>query len=315
MAILVEEGSNPFEFACACEIFGARRRAEIGFEPYQAIVVTPRRQVTVRDGLFRIEGTADLSQLESAHTIVVPNRPDVDSATRAATLAALRRAHGRGARLIGLCTGAFTLAAAGLLDGRPATVHWQLAAEFRRRFPAVDVHDDVLYIDDGDVLTSAGSAAALDLALHVVRKDFGAEVANHVSRRLVFPGLREGGQRQFAEHPLPNTHSELAHTLDWARQRLDEPLTVADLARRAHVSAATLHRRFNQELGVTPWTWLTAERVLLARRLLEHDDAGLEAIAQRSGLGTSAHLRTLVRRHTGLSPAAYRRQFAVRRPA
>ena len=235
---------------------------------------------------------------------VRPHHPDV--------LAAIRRAHDRGARLVGLCTGAFTLAEAGVLDGRPATVHWQLAEEFRRRFPAVRLQPDVLFVDDGDVLTSAGSAAALDLALHVVRRDHGAEAANSVSRRLVFAAWRDGGQRQFVERPVPAAAERpLTATLAWAQERLDRPLPVAELARHAHVSVTTLHRRFRTELGTTPLGWLTGERVELARRLLEQG-AGLDAVAHRSGLGTTANLRVQLRRHTGLGPAEYRARFTAR---
>ena len=315
MAIIVDHGANPFEFACACEVFGASRRLELGFEPYQARVVTAQRSVRMRDGLFTLTGAGDLSELESAHTIVVPNRPGTDSPSHHAVLTALTRAHARGARMVGLCTGAFTLAEAGLLDGRPAAVHWQLAGQFRRRHPRVDLRPDVLYVDDGDVLTSAGSAAALDLALHIVRVDHGAEVANFVSRRLVFSGFRQGDQRQFIDHPLPaHAQAPLSATLDWAREGLHAPLTVADLAAHAHVSPATLHRRFQHELGTTPLAWLTTERVHLAMRLLEQDTVGMNAVAWRSGLGTTANLRALIRRRTGLAPAAYRRQFALGAP-
>ncbi|MFE1349061.1 helix-turn-helix domain-containing protein, partial [Streptomyces sp. NPDC058757] len=227
-----------------------------------------------------------------------------------AVLDAIRRAHARGARLVGFCSGAFTLAEAGVLDGRRATAHWQWADAFRARFPAVRLEEDVLFVDDGDILTAAGSAAALDLGLHVVRRDHGAEVASAVSRRLVFAAHRDGGQRQFIERPVPEVPEEsLAPVLAWAQERLDRPLTVADLAARAAVSPATLHRRFRAELGTTPLAWLTGERVTLARRLLERGEARLDVVARASGLGTAAHLRTLVRRETGLSPSAYRNRF------
>ena len=312
VALIVDENSNPFEVGCACEVFGARRTADLGRELYDLTVVAPSGRTTMRDGLFSVTGTGDLADVERAHTVVVPNRPDVESPGSAAVLAAVQRAHARGARLVGLCTGAFTLAEAGVLDGRPAAVHWQLVEEFRRRFPAVAVRPDVLFVDDGDVLTSAGSAAALDLALHVVRRDHGAEAANSVSRRLVFAAYRDGGQRQFVERPVPATVAQpLTATLAWAQDRLDSPLTVADLARQAHTSVTTLHRRFRTELGTTPLAWLTGERVDLARRLIEQGGLGLDAVAHRSGLGTTANLRALVRRHTGLSPSEYRSRFAA----
>ena len=311
VALLVDENSNPFEVGCACEVFGARRRAELGRELYDLRVVAPGGRATARDGMFTFADAGDLDELDGAHTVVVPNRPDVDSPHHPRVVEAIRRAHARGARLVGLCTGAFTLAEAGLLDGRPATVHWQLAAEFRRRFPAVRLQPDVLFVDDGDVLTCAGSAAALDLALHLVRRDHGAEAANFVSRRLVFAAYRDGGQRQFVERPVPEvTARPLTTTLSWAQERLDAPLSVGDLAAHAHVSITTLHRRFRTELGTTPLAWLTTERVELARRLVEQG-AGLDAVAHRSGLGTTANLRAQFRRHTGLSPSQYRARFAA----
>jgi AraC family transcriptional regulator, transcriptional activator FtrA len=311
VVLIVDEGSNPFELACVCEVFGARRRPEIGRELYRFRVVTPRRRVAVRDAMFTIGDAGDLGDIDDAHTVFVPNRPDTDTPTHPAVLKALQRAHRRGARLAGLCPGAYTLAEAGLLDGRPAAVHWQLAGDFRRRHPKVDLRPDVLFVDDGDILTSAGSAAALDLALHIVRLDHGAQVANFVSRRLVFSAFRDGGQQQFTEQPVTSPgQPALSQTLDWARARLGTTLSVADLARHAHLSATTLHRRFRAELGTTPLAWLTAERVDLARRLIEQGVAPLDLVAHRSGLGTTASLRAQMRRRTGLSPSQYRSRFA-----
>jgi AraC family transcriptional activator FtrA len=311
VALVVDQGSNPFEMACACEIFGARRRPEIGFEPYRLSIVTPEPTVSMRDGLFAITGSTDLSALDTAHTVIVPNRPDVGSRSRRAVLEGLVRAHERGARLVGLCTGAYTLAEAGLLDGRSAAVHWQLADDFAKRFPSVRVEPDVLFVDDGDILTSAGSAAALDLGLHIVRKDHGSEVANFVSRRLVFAAFRDGGQRQFLDQPIPDSGaSSLAPTLAWIQDNLAEPLDIDAMAANANMSATTLHRRFRAEIGSTPLAWLTAQRVQFARRLLERTTDGLDLVAQRSGLGTSANLRAQLHRHTWLSPSVYRAQFA-----
>jgi AraC family transcriptional activator FtrA len=315
VALLVDENSNPFEVGCACEVFGARRRADLGRELYDLRVVAPGGRATARDALFSFADAGDLGELEAAHTVIVPNRPDVESPHHPDVLSAIRRAHARGARLVGMCTGAFTLAEAGVLDGRPATVHWQLADEFRRRFPAVPLRPDVLFVDDGDVLTSAGSAAALDLALHIVRRDHGVQAANSVSRRLVFAAYRDGGQRQFVERPVPAAVEQpLTATLAWAQERLDGPLPVAALAAHANSSVTTLHRWFRSELGTTPLAWLTGERVDLARRLLEEGDLGLDAVAHRSGLGTAANLRALMKRHTGLSPTEYRARFARAEP-
>ncbi|MEU3427193.1 GlxA family transcriptional regulator [Streptomyces gardneri] len=309
VVVIVDANSNPFELGCATELFGLRR-PELGRELYDFRLCSPEPDTLMRDGFFTLSGVAGLEATEVADTVIVPNRPDVEVPRRPAVLAAVRRAHARGARLVGFCSGAFTLAEAGVLDGRRATAHWQWADSFRERFPAVILEEDVLFVDDGDILTAAGSAAALDLGLHVVRRDHGAEIANAVSRRLVFAAHRDGGQRQFVERPVPEIPDEsLAPVLAWAQQRLDEPLTVAVLAARAAVSPATLHRRFRAQLGTTPLAWLTGERVALACRLIERGEVRLDAVARSSGLGTTAHLRALMRRETGLAPSEYRRRF------
>ncbi|MFE7315967.1 GlxA family transcriptional regulator [Streptomyces sp. NPDC057555] len=311
VVVIVDENSNPFELGCATEIFGLRR-PEIGRELYDFRLCSPEPRTPMRDGFFTLTGVAGLAAADAADTLIVPNRPDVEVPRRPAVLDAVRRAHARGARLIGFCSGAFTLAEAGVLDGRRATAHWQWADSFRARFPAVHLASDVLFVDDGDILTAAGSAAALDLGLHVVRRDHGAEIANSVSRRLVFAAHRDGGQRQFVERPLPDLPDEsLAPVLAWAQARLDAPLTVADLAARAAVSPATLHRRFRAQLGTTPLAWLTGERLALACRLIERGESRFELVARRSGLGTAANLRALMRRETGITPSAYRRRFGT----
>ncbi|MCP9985432.1 helix-turn-helix domain-containing protein [Streptomyces sudanensis] len=309
VVVVVDEGSNPFELGCVIEVFGLRR-PEIGRDLYDFALCSPEPRTPMRDGFFTLTGVADLEAADTADTLIVPNRPDVEAPHHPAVLDAVRRAHARGARLIGLCSGAFTLAEAGVLDGRRATAHWQWADSFRARFPSVRLEPDVLFVDDGDVLTAAGSAAALDLGLHVVRRDHGAEVAGSVSRRLVFAAHRDGGQRQFVERPVPDLPDEsLAPVLAWAQERLDAPLTVSGLAARAAVSPATLHRRFRAQLGTTPLAWLTGERLSLACRLIERGESRFEVVARRSGLGTAANLRTVMRRATGITPSAYRRRF------
>jgi transcriptional regulator GlxA family with amidase domain len=307
--VIVDENSNPFELGCATEVFGIRR-PELGRKLYDFALCSPEPHTLMRDGFFTLSGVAGLHAAERADTLVVPNRPDTEVPHRPAVLEAVRRAHARGARLVGFCSGAFTLAEAGVLDGRRATAHWQWAHLFRERFPRVRLEPDVLFVDDGDILTAAGSSAALDLGLHLVRRDHGAEAANAVSRRLVFAAHRDGGQRQFVERPLPAAPDEsLAPVVAWAQERLDEPLTVGDLAARAGVSSATLHRRFRAQLGTTPLAWLSGERVALACRLIERGEERLEVVARRSGLGTAANLRSRLRRETGLSPSAYRLRF------
>ncbi|MFE1146523.1 GlxA family transcriptional regulator [Streptomyces albidoflavus] len=300
---------TPTAPGCATEAFGLRR-PELGRDLYDFRLCSPEPRTLMRDGFFTLTGVAGLEAAEAADTLIVPNRPDTEVPRRPAVLDAVRRAHARGARLVGFCSGAFTLAEAGVLDGRRATAHWQWADDFRARFPSVRLEPDVLFVDDGDILTAAGSAAALDLGLHLVRRDHGAEVANAVSRRLVFAAHREGGQRQFVERPMPDLPDEsLAPVLAWAQERLDAPLTVAGLAGRAAVSPATLHRRFQAQLGTTPLTWLTRERLALACRLIERGESRFEVVARRSGIGTAAHLRTLMRRETGITPSAYRSRF------
>ncbi|MFH8436779.1 GlxA family transcriptional regulator [Streptomyces sp. NPDC018007] len=309
VVVIVDENSNPFELGCATEVFGLRR-PEIGRDLYDFGLCSPEPRTLMRDGFFTLTGVAGLEAADTADTLIVPNRPDVEAPRRPAVLDAVRRAHARGARLVGFCSGAFTLAEAEVLDGRRATAHWQWADSFRARFPSVRFASDVLFVDDGDILTAAGSAAALDLGLHVVRRDHGAEIANSVSRRLVFAAHRDGGQRQFVERPMPDLPDEsLAPVLAWAQERLDSPLTVPDLAARAAVSPATLHRRFRAQLGTTPLTWLTGERVALACRLIERGESRFEVVARRSGLGTAARLRALMRRETGITPSAYRSRF------
>ncbi|MFD0142645.1 MULTISPECIES: GlxA family transcriptional regulator [unclassified Streptomyces] len=309
VVVIVDANSNPFELGCATEVFGLRR-PELGRDLYDFRLCSPEPDTLMRDGFFTLSGVAGLEAADTADTLIVPNRPDVEVPRRPAVLDAVRRAHGRGARLIGFCSGAFTLAEAGVLDGRRATAHWQWADRFRARFPSVRLEPDVLFVDDGDILTAAGSAAALDLGLHVVRRDHGAEAANAVSRRLVFAAHRDGGQRQFIERPVPEAPDEsLAPLLAWAQERLDSPLTVTGLAARAAVSPATLHRRFRAQLGTTPLAWLTRERVTLACRLIERGETRFDVVARASGLGTAAHLRALMNRETGLSPSAYRRRF------
>ncbi|MBC9727692.1 helix-turn-helix domain-containing protein [Streptomyces sp. TRM68367] len=308
VAVIVDEGTNPFEVGVATELFGLPR-PELG-RPGPLYECTPGPEVRMNHGFFTLTGAAGLEAVDGADTLVVPGRPDNVVPRGAAVLAAIRRAHARGARVMSLCTGSFALAEAGLLDGRRATTHWMWAETFRELHPKVLLEPDVLFVDEGDILTAAGSAAALDLGLHVVRRDHGAEVANAVSRRLVFAAHRSGGQRQFVERPVPDVRDEsLAPLLAWAQERLGEPLTVADLAARAAMSPATLHRRFRAQLGTTPLAWLTGERVALACRLIERGEERLDVVAARSGLGTAASLRVQVRRVTGLSPSAYRRRF------
>jgi AraC family transcriptional activator FtrA len=249
-----------------------------------------------------------------ADTVVVPGYADVERPPPEPLLASLRRAATRGARVMSICTGAFALGHAGLLDGRRATTHWADARKMAELFPEVEVDPDVLFVDEGQVLTSAGVAAGLDLCLHVVRRDHGAEVATAFARRSVVAPHRDGGQAQFIERPLPQPserRADLAATREWALERLDQPLDVATLAGHAVVSPRTFARRFRAETGTTPHRWLLRERLLRARRMLEGSDASIEEVAMRCGFGSAASLRSHFRRHTGTTPTAYRSTFAA----
>ncbi|MFJ8847181.1 GlxA family transcriptional regulator [Streptomyces cyaneofuscatus] len=257
-----------------------------------------------------------LADLAGADTVIVPSVPDacVDEGRPLPPelIAALRLAYDSGARMVSLCTGAFALAEAGILDGRHATAHWMHTTQLAARYPKVEVDDSVLYVDDGDVLTSAGLTAGLDLCLHLVRRDLGAHVANQLARRMVVPAHRPGGQAQFIDQPMPATDDRgLAPVLDWARQRLDEPLTVEDLARQAAMSPRTLYRRLQAATGVTPLQWLLNQRLRLAQSLLESTDLPISRIGELSGLGTANNLRHHFLKQIGVSPSDYRRAFPL----
>ena len=225
---------------------------------------------------------------------------------------ALRSAHHRGARLVSICSGVFILAATGLLDGKRATTHWRYAELLASRFPKIQVEPDVLYVDEESILTSAESAAGIDLGLHIIRRDHGAKVANLVARRLVVPPHRDGGQAQYVPSPIrAEGRGGLAPLLQWAQKRIDRPLLVEELARKALMSPRTFARRFMQESGTTPHQWLTHQRLLNAQRLLETSDDSIDLIAERTGLGTAATLRQHFRRMFRTNPVAYRRRFST----
>ena len=312
VVMIVADGSNPFEMGVATELFGLAR-PELGHDWYDFELCAQSPSVRMHSGFFQLSAVAGLDAVDRADTVIVPNRPDPENDPAPAVLDAVRRAAARGARLVSFCTGSFTLAAAGVLDGRRATTHWRWAELFAERFPAVRLDPDVLFVEDGDIVTAAGSAAALDTCLELIRKDHGARTAVAVSRRLVFALHRDGGQRQFVEQPLPTVpDTSLGPLLGWAQERLGTPLTVPDLASYASVSQATLHRRFRTQLGTTPLAWLTARRVALACRLMEQGEVRLDRVARLSGLGTATNLRAQLRRRTGLPPSAYRRRFGPR---
>jgi transcriptional regulator GlxA family with amidase domain len=258
---------------------------------------------------FSVSPSGDLRALRGAETVVVPGYAAILSPPPTEALDALRAAADHGARLVSICTGAFGLAYAGALEGRRATTHWAWAEELARRFPAVEVDPDALFVDDGEVLTSAGLSAGIDLSLYVIRRDFGAEVGERVARHMVAPPHRDGGQAQFFKPELPPSSGSLEPTRRWAAARLADPLDVAAMSRHAGVSPRTFARRFRAETGTTPLQWLLAQRVLEARRLLEATDLAIEEVAWRTGFGTAASLRDHFRRATSTTPTAYRRSF------
>jgi transcriptional regulator GlxA family with amidase domain len=288
--------------------------------PVQAFGNDPRYQVTVcadtaagpvRSGGFTVTAAHGLEALAEADTVVIPGYADcVAAPPSAAVLSAVRTAHARGARTVSICSGAFALAAAGLLDGRPVTTHWQVAGLLQHHYPRVKVLPDRLFVDDGDILTSAGVTAGVDLCLHIIRGDHGAAAANDRARALVAPPRRDGGQAQFVARCLPPANGDdLADVRAWMLAHLDRRQTLDDLAHRAHMSRRTFIRHFQRETGVSPITWLTSARVDWARELLETTDVAVERIGQIAGLGSPAALRATFHRHLGTSPQKYRALF------
>jgi transcriptional regulator GlxA family with amidase domain len=262
---------------------------------------------------FTITATAGLDALSGADTVVVPGYQDVDAPVPASALTALQAAHRRGARLVSICSGAFALAAAGLLDGRPATTHWQLTGQLQRRYPQIDVRPNRFYVDDGDILTSAGVTAGVDVCLHLIRTDHGAAAANACARALVAPPQRAGGQAQYIERLVPKSSGgELAPLRNWMLENLTQPLSIDTLAGRAHMSRRTLIRRFREETGTSPMAWLTSGRLDRARELLETTDQPVEHIGRLTGLGAPAGVRAAFHRHLGTSPQEYRTLFRHR---
>ncbi|WP_084224241.1 helix-turn-helix domain-containing protein [Kitasatospora cheerisanensis] len=305
IAVLALDGVYPFELGIPRRVF-----ASAG-DRYELATCTVDGRPVRSDADFTIAVEHGPELLRTADTVVVPPfdlalATDRPAPGVAEALALIRP----GTRLISICTGAFVLAAAGLLDGRPATTHWALADHFRRLFPRVLLDPDVLFVDDGDILTSAGAASGVDLCLHVLRRDHGTAVANHAARLCVVPPWRDGGQAQYIEHPVPAAGaSGTAATRDWALARLHLPLTLAELAGHAAMSTRTFARRFHDETGQSPGRWLTQQRVALARQLLEATDLTVDQIAGRVGFANAVSLRQHLHAAIGVSPLAYRRTF------
>ncbi len=302
---LVRPVQSTFELGIAAEVFGTPR-AEVP-QHYEFEVCTETPGPVPTSAGYAMSVSRGLSALASADTVLIPGWAPVEAPLSARVRRALLKAHARGARLVTICSGVFALARTGLLDGRSATTHWARAEQLRREFPQVRVEPDVLYVDHGDVATSAGAGAGVDLCLHLVRQDHGAAYAALLARHMVMPPHREGGQAQYAP-PAPDT-DELDGLLEWAGARLGTPLSVDDLAAHLNVSPRTLARRFAERLGTSPGAWLLARRVAEARTLLEQTDLPVEAVATRVGLTSAVNLRRRFRARVGTTPGAYRRAF------
>jgi AraC family transcriptional regulator, transcriptional activator FtrA len=314
VAAVVDQGALTFDMAIPCEVFGLDRSDIV--HPWYAfrLVAAGDRRIRTQTG-FEIEAPFGLDELEHADTIIVPGWSDPDVEPSPELIAALRAAHARGARVVSLCTGAFVLAAAGLLEHRRATTHWLYADRLRSRYPAVLLDPDVLYVADGGVLTSAGTTAGIDLCLHIVALDHGVDVAAAVARRLVMPLFRSGGQAQYVDVPIADDPRALGTLLDWGRAHLSAGITVADMAERAAMSTRTLSRRFRATIGMPPGEWLQRERLRLAQRLLERTDEPVAAVARRAGYDTAVTMRAQFAARLKTSPRAYRQTFRATRPA
>ncbi|MGW0732103.1 GlxA family transcriptional regulator [Streptomyces sp. NPDC002851] len=305
VVVLALDGVYPFELGIPSRVFGAADGR------YEVVTCSLDGRAVRTNADFSLTPEHGPEALRTADTVVVPSfgsgclAPNVPEGA-AAVLAAVAP----GVRLVSICTGAFALAAAGLLDGRPATTHWALADHFRATYPRVALDPDVLFVDDGNVLTSAGAASGVDVCLHLVRRDHGSEVANRVARICVVPPWRDGGQAQYIEQPVPETSSHsTAAVRQWALEHLDEPLALADLAERARMSLRTFARRFAEEVGMSPGRWLIQQRVHRARHLLESTDLPVDEIAGQVGFATGTSLRQHLHAAIGVSPLAYRRTF------
>jgi len=316
VAIVVYEGFTPFELGVVCEVFGDDRWVPPGDPWYRLFICGDTSTPVTADTGFQILVPYGLETLARVDTLIVaPTYRPEEVSTQ--VFEALRHAHARGCRILSLCGGAFVLAEAGLLDGRRAATHWAECDELARRYPGLSVDSGVLFVDEGDILTGAGSAASIDLCLHIVRQDYGSEVATQLARQLVVPPQRDGGQAQYIERPLPvlDETDLFADTVTWAQEHLGEPMTVEDLALRSAMSPRTFARRFLVATGTTPYQWLVGQRIQLAQRLLEVSDLSIESVAEKSGFCTAGNLRKHFNRLVHTSPQAYRHTFQDRNTA
>lgn len=307
---IVGERVAAFELGIICQVFGLDR-SDDGLPCHDFAVCGVRPGLTPTTSGFSVDVTHGLDRASTADLVTVPAWPTLDAPVAPEILAALRQATQRGATILSVCTGAFALAAAGILDGRRATTHWQFAELLARRYPHITVDRNVLYLADGPILTSAGAAAGIDACLHLVREHHGAATANALARRMVVPAYREGGQAQYVDMPIP-TATGFAELLDWMREHLDQPLSVNELAAHAHLSPRTFARRFKETTGTTPHRWLLDQRLQHAEHLLETTDLAVDTVAARAGFGSGDTLRHHFGARRGVSPHTYRRSFTRR---
>ncbi|WP_137935903.1 helix-turn-helix domain-containing protein [Chitinivorax sp. B] len=312
IAVVVFPGISPFHLSVPCMVFGDDL-GRLGVPRYQLRVCAPQPGRIPTLAGFDIEVSHDLSAIQGAGTVIVPAWPDPDVTPPDSLLQALRDAHTQGSRVVGLCLGAFVLAEAGLLDGLVASTHWAWCGDFARKYPKVKLDSKALYVDEGHILTSAGTAAAIDCCLHLLRRDCGADVANRVARRMVVAPHRHGGQAQYIEYPVPITEGAdtLTIALDWAVSNLHTSLTVDSLADKAAMSRRNFTRRFKQKTGTTVVQWLLNQRLRQAQLLLETSDHSVDRIAELTGFGSTVSLRQHFTRTFVVSPAVYRKQFKI----
>lgn len=313
IAVVAFDRLSLFHLSVPCLVFG-EDRTDAGAPPFRLKVCAAEPGVLHTTVGVNIEAPFGLAGLRGAGTVIVPSWRDTDERPPQPLLTALQQAHAAGSRIVGLCLGAFVLAEAGLLDGKSATTHWQLSERFAKRFPTVAVNSDVLYVDEGAVVTSAGTAAGLDCCLHLLRTDWGAEVANRVARRIVLAPHRQGGQAQYVDQTVPESGADhrLSRVLDWLSHHLDQPHDLDALAARAAMGRRTFTRHFRQITGVTVGQWLLNQRLAIAQGLLETTDLSIDNIAQTTGLGSALSLRQHFKTAFDTSPSTYRRQFRQR---
>ena len=309
VAVITYDGLCTFEFGIAVEVFGLRR-PEFDFPWYEfAVVAAESRRARAIGGVV-VESSGGLALLKNARTIIVPGWRDRAERPPERLLRAIAQASDRGARCLSICSGVFVLAAAGLLNGKRATTHWRHMPDLKRLYPDIHVEEDTLYVDEGDIITSAGSAAGIDACLHLIRRDFGSKVANNVARRLVMPPHRDGGQAQYVAAPVQERPGKtIGEVMDWARTKLGEPIEIGALAKHAGMSERTFLRRFQESTGISPLSWLQRERMFRAQELLEVSKLTLNDVAEQCGYESLETFRAAFKRVVGTSPAAYRARF------